>query len=158
MLFPLLLLLLQLQGNKFYKEAQENTGQANYESSYQEKADNTGWANYGNVLALIREFVTSPREVNNIKKYLAEHMDLIEPLYAAIQLIVFENFPGKISLSIKIYEDPEIDDRYLLINVRSDSYDENFIEKLMKTTLEFSTYLSGKSGWIEITSDFSTPG
>jgi hypothetical protein len=90
--------------------------------------------------------------IEDIKEYLLDYSDMIE-LIPVIANIIKSNFPDN-QVVFDIYKDPEIDDRYIVIYVRSKSYDELFMKKLEDVESEFLDYLVDKKGWIQLTTDF----
>jgi hypothetical protein len=62
-------------------------------------------------------------------------------------------------LVFTLYEDPEIDDKYLVVYVRlkKGEYTEDLIDKLSNAESEFLNDLAGRDGWIQLTTDFQEP-
>jgi hypothetical protein len=56
-----------------------------------------------------------------------------------------------------VYRDPEIDDEYLALYVRLSRYDDTVMERIAAAEAEYLDRLAGKSGWIQLTTDFRTP-
>jgi hypothetical protein len=56
-----------------------------------------------------------------------------------------------------VYQDPEIDDNYLVLYIRLKHYDDSVIERLEEAEAEFLNQLVSKRGWIQLTTDFREP-
>ncbi len=92
----------------------------------------------------------------NVECYLGEHSAL-KLLLPQICQRVREEFGQDAELSLELYRDPEIDDRYLTVEVRQHQYESNIMDKLDGLSEEFSTELSQCSGHVLVTTDFSPP-
>jgi hypothetical protein len=77
---------------------------------------------------------------------------LIEP-FLYINKIVKEKFPDKIKIFIRKYDDPEIKDHYISIDVRKKEYPDDFIDKIWEIRDIFSEKFSENS-WLLITTDY----
>ena len=60
-------------------------------------------------------------------------------------------------LTLQVYRDPEIDDHYLMLNIRLPSYDETIMERLDKVSQPFDKEISKASGYLLVTTDFRIP-
>jgi hypothetical protein len=104
-----------------------------------------------------------------VRRYLHKFNDMIDVVPEAVNAAK-RHFP-EAQLVLDLYEDPEIDDRYLVLYVRLWSYDKSvmervreareelysFIDRLEKAEAEFLHRLVDKRGWIQITTDFQKP-
>jgi hypothetical protein len=104
-----------------------------------------------------------------VRRYLYKFNDMIDVVPEAVNAAK-RHFP-EAQLVLDFYEDPEIDDRYLVLYVRLWNYDKSvmervreartelksFIDLLEKTEAEFLHRLVDKRGWIQITTDFQKP-
>lgn len=93
----------------------------------------------------------------DVYEYLLRHIDLID-LLPFITRIVREGLPSMTTeLSLELYRDPEIKDAYLVIFGRSRSYDQEFLDTIKSIRPRYMDLLTGKSGWILVTTDFDSP-
>jgi hypothetical protein len=104
-----------------------------------------------------------------VRRYLRKFNDMIDVVPEAVNA-ARRHFP-EAQLVLDLYEDPEIDDRYLVLYVRLWSYDESvmekvrearrelngFIDRLDKAEAEFLHHLVEKRGWLQLTTDFQKP-
>ncbi len=84
----------------------------------------------------IEEWINYVHFINyqEIKEYLAKHIELIDKLPIAIA-IAKKHFPDS-QIALEYYQDPEIDDKYIAIYIRLKDYDETFIDRLLKASDE----------------------
>jgi len=78
--------------------------------------------------------------------------ELIEP-FLFTNKIVRDTFQGKIKIFVKKYDDPETNDHFISIDIRQNSYPENFIEQIWKVRDIFSEHFQNND-WILISTDF----
>jgi hypothetical protein len=93
---------------------------------------------------------------DRIREYLLQFTELLDMIPKAVEAAK-KHFP-EAQLTMDVYQDPEIDDCYLVLYVRSKYYDDSFIERLEKAEAEFLNQLVNKAGWIQLTTDFQEPG
>ena len=96
------------------------------------------------------------RSLCEIREYLQEFPDLIDVIPIAVNAAQ-EAFPEAL-LVLEVYQDPEIDDRYLALYVRLHRYDELVIHRLEEAEARFIDLLSNGTGWLQLTTDFREPG
>lgn len=89
----------------------------------------------------------------SISQYLRRYPDMTDILVQICGSIK-ERFDSDTQLSLEVYEDREIDDRYLTLYVRQVAYEKDLLDKIDRITQDYSETLSGKSGWLLITTDF----
>ena len=94
---------------------------------------------------------------SNVEKYLADHTD-IELLIIDVCKRIRETFEPTSELALAVYEDPEIEDRYLTLYVRQATYDRDIIERIEAVCGEFQRQLETASGYLLVTTDFRRPG
>jgi hypothetical protein len=94
-----------------------------------------------------------PKEVS---QYLLSHSDLIH-LVLVICEVTAERLGGKARLSLELYDDPEFEDRYLTLYARQKEYDLSLINTLEELSEEFQEEIGKTSGWLIVTTDFTTP-
>lgn len=56
--------------------------------------------------------------------------------------------------TLEVYEDPEIDDKHLVLYVRFKNYDRDVMESIRNVRKKCREMLVGKSGWLHVTTDF----
>ncbi|EKF49130.1 hypothetical protein H17ap60334_07428 [Thermosipho africanus H17ap60334] len=91
-------------------------------------------------------------EDKKVSNYLLNFPDMQWVINIAIE-VVKRYLPG-VKLFLDLYQDPEIEDKFLVLYVRTTNYNRDFIEKLRKAEEEVIKLLVDKQGWIQITSDF----
>ena len=67
---------------------------------------------------------------------------------------VREEFGKDAQLTLRLYRDPEIDDRYLSLNVRLVGYDDRTMERIDRVSEPFDEQLCNASGYLLVTTDF----
>lgn len=95
------------------------------------------------------------KNIGDIREYLLNFPNLIDLVPTAVNIV--KNYLPDAQIVIDVYKDPEINDSYLMIDVRSKHYDDDFMEKLEKAESEFVEFLVDKEGWIQLTTDFEPP-
>ena len=101
-----------------------------------------------------RQIVIS--RVAEVRDYLFTHPDLLDLLARVCQLALYKA-GNDTELSLEVYRDPEIQDEYLTLYARRDDYDADFIMILEGIRSAYQEELSGRSGWILVTTDFGVP-
>ncbi len=104
------------------------------------------------ILRELREKGIVLQHIDDIHEYLLRFPDIIDVLPFAIS-VLGKYFP-EARIILDMYKDPEIEDSYLVIYVRTENYDESFIDKLGKAESEFLDSLVNKEGWIQVSTDF----
>jgi hypothetical protein len=98
--------------------------------------------------------VEKPAEV---AAYLQAHPDLAT-LVPEICRRAGTEFGGEAELVLKLYQDPEIEDRYLALYVRLPRYDSTITARLDRVTEPLDDALCNASGHFLVTTDFRAPG
>lgn len=88
-----------------------------------------------------------------IAAYLAAHPDLAD-VVPSVGARVREEFGKDAQLTLRLYRDPEIDDRYLSLNVRLLGYDDHTMERIDRVSEPFDEQLCNASGYLLVTTDF----
>jgi len=92
---------------------------------------------------------------HSIREYLLHFTELLDVIPKAVDAAK-KHFP-EAQLVMDVYQDPEIDDCYLVLYIRLKHYDDSVIERLEKAEAEFLNQLVHKRGWIQLTTDFQEP-
>jgi len=92
---------------------------------------------------------------SRIREYLSLFPDLADVASYAVEA-ARRRFPDA-QLVLDVYQDPEIDDEYLVLYVRMPHYDDSVMERIATAEAEYLDMLADKSGWIQLTTDFQTP-
>jgi hypothetical protein len=92
-----------------------------------------------------------------VRDYLTRYPDVIASVRNASAVAV-PAFAGKAVLSLELYVDPEIEDRYLTLYVRQNTYDQDIMERIERVWESYDCELDASSGWFLITTDFQPPG
>jgi hypothetical protein len=104
-------------------------------------------------LAARAVLVPSPNEV---KEYLQRHAKL-RPILLEMIHGARKEFGHDAELAVTLYRDPEIDDQYLTVSVRKQSYDDHIMDKIEKISRRSHTKLARVSGHVLLTTDFGPP-
>lgn len=95
----------------------------------------------------------NPEEVID---YLQKHRGVYDATLLAC-VLTDEEFGSRAQISLELYKDPEIDDRYLTIYVRQTEYETDIIEKIDSVCKQFAPAITGESGYVLVTTDFHPP-
>jgi hypothetical protein len=104
-------------------------------------------------LAADRVLVPNAQEVED---YLAVHPQLALML-PSIGAEVRQTLGPDVELSLELYKDPEIDDRYLTMYVRKEKYESDILDRLEGIRDRFNAKLAEIPGYFLLTTDFSLP-
>jgi hypothetical protein len=88
-----------------------------------------------------------------IADYLVAHPDLAK-VVPSVGAQARKEFGEDAQLTLRLYRDPEIDDRYLSLNVRLLSYDDHTMERIDRVSEPFDEQLCNASGYLLVTTDF----
>ena len=91
-----------------------------------------------------------------VRDYLTRYPDVIASVRNASEVAVRE-FAGKAVLSLELYVDPEIDDRYLVLYVRQEEIDPNLYEMVQRVSEGYDCELDGSNGCFWVMTDFQPP-
>jgi hypothetical protein len=97
--------------------------------------------------------VPQPPEVAH---YLLENPGLDSAL-PAIFAEARKAFGPETELSLELYRDREVDDRYLTLYVRQEAYQPGFFDKIERVSAIFNDSLTDLPGYFLLTSDFHRP-
>jgi hypothetical protein len=104
-------------------------------------------------LALSRVFVLKAREVTAYLKQYPRLDRLLPTVCAQVRKALGNN----VELSLEIYSDPEIDDRYLTLYVRHSRYDASLIKRIEALREETNPQLEAVPGYLLLMTDFRLP-
>lgn len=91
-----------------------------------------------------------------VRDYVKRFPDILPVMRHACELTVAE-FATNAALSLELYVDPEIDDRYLTLYVRQASYEPNLNDRLDGINEEFYDALDGDNGIFWVMTDYQPP-
>ncbi len=91
-----------------------------------------------------------------VRDYLKQFPDLVQVIRKGCELTIAE-FAANAALSLELYVDPEIDDRYLTLYVRQVSYEPNLNDRLEGINEEFYDALDGDNGIFWVMTDYQLP-
>jgi hypothetical protein len=94
--------------------------------------------------------------LQEVTGYLANHPELAQ-LLPGICGEVREALGFEPELSLELYKDPEIDDRYLTLYVRKEKYEPDILDRLQTVSDRFNPRLEDISGYFLLATDFSRP-
>jgi hypothetical protein len=92
----------------------------------------------------------------DVRDYLFKFDDMID-LAKEVCRKARAKFGNNANLTLLLYHDPEIDDQYLTLYLRLDSYQANTMDLIDSFSRTFDDALKNKSGWLVITTDFQHP-
>jgi hypothetical protein len=92
---------------------------------------------------------------DDLPRYLSSHPNLLAALSDLIHAARLA-FPLPAELSLELYHDPEIVDRYLTLYVRAEVYTDALVRKIEELSAQFGEKCSGE-GAILVTTDFQQP-
>ncbi len=95
-------------------------------------------------------------ELAAVRDYLVDYPDMAD-LLPSVCKATREQFENDTQLSLEVYRDPEIDDKYLTLYIRQQQYDEYILDSIKSVWAEYQDNLIGKSGCILVTTDFDLP-
>jgi hypothetical protein len=100
--------------------------------------------------------VPRPREVS---EYLRQHPDLAElvPALCAEARREFDEANEATELSLEVYRDPEVNDRYLTLYVRQRNSGADLLPRIHRVGEAHAKDLAGVSGNLLVTTDFRAP-
>ena len=106
------------------------------------------------VLENIARGQVSIDRASEVSDYLLSHSDMTT-LLAQVAATLPVLFPAETRIELGIYNDPEIDDRYLRFSVFLASYDEEVAAILSSVYKNLGAQLAKKSGWIQLSPIFN---
>lgn len=89
----------------------------------------------------------------SVNQYLSAH-PMLSDLLSSVCRTVRQAFGPCAELSLEMYRDPEIDDRYLTLYVRLEKYDSGVPERIDAVRRQFEQKLEQVSGDFLLTTDF----
>lgn len=98
--------------------------------------------------------ISAPQRVQG---YLAEFPDVLDAVAPVCHAARME-FPEPAELSLDLYVDPEIEDRYLTLYIRPIGQDDALISRIETLAAAQDPLLMDKTGRLELTADFRSPG
>ena len=104
---------------------------------------------------LARHRILTPN-VEAVMAYLAVHRQLAR-LLPKIAAQVRKELGPQVELSLEIYEDPEMDDRYMTLYVRKEKYESDILDRLQAVSEGFNPRLEKVPGYLLLATDFSRP-
>ena len=104
---------------------------------------------------LRRNGIRLPRPAE-VRDYLLRYPDVISSIRNACQMTIAE-FAGEAVLSLELYVDPEIDDRYLTLYVRQTVNAPNLYERVQRVGESYLCEFDGTGGWFLVATDFQPP-
>jgi hypothetical protein len=88
--------------------------------------------------------------------YLVRHRNLFDVVLLAC-VLTEEKFSQNSQISLELYSDPDIDDKYLTIYVRQKSYEPDIIKKIDLISQQYIDVMDIDQGYLLITTDFQPP-
>ena len=104
-------------------------------------------------LSMKKILIPKPEPVRDYLLRYPGMTDILVPLCQELK----ERFGESAQLSLELYRDLEIEDKYLVFYVRQEDYDVHILDAIEDVSKEFEIELSGRPGYLLITSDFRAP-
>jgi len=110
-------------------------------------------------ISILKQFSTYCVQIpkrNEVALYLGEHRQLgrlLPEVCAKVRKAIGPNA----ELSLEVYRDPEIDDRYLTLYVRQTNYDDSTMDRIETIGSQFNSRLEKVTGYLLLTTDFHRP-
>jgi len=95
-------------------------------------------------------------QAQGVAAYLDLHPELAQ-LLPTICAEVRQALGPAVELSLEMYNDPEVDDRYLTLYVRQDQYEPDILDRLEAVSERFNYRLEEAPGYFLLATDFSRP-
>ena len=91
-----------------------------------------------------------------VRDYLVRYPDMTD-LVESVSELSREKLGTDAQLSLEVYHDPEVEDEYLTLYIRQDTYDDHLLDVIDEVCAEYESALVGRSGWLLVTTDFHPP-
>jgi len=104
------------------------------------------------VAMLAKQGIQNPSP-DDVMKYLNGHRKLAAIVPAVCEK-ARQEFGKLAELTMRLYRDPEIDDRYLSLYVRLPVYDDNTLGRMDRVMQAFDEQLCKATGYLLLTTDF----
>ena len=104
-------------------------------------------------LAPLAVVIPNPAEVESYLGLDDNLVNVLPPVCAAMR----QEFGRDAELSLELYKDPEIDDRYLTLYVRLHDYDRTVMDRIHAVSEQFNEQLEQTAGYLLLTTDFRLP-
>src|SRR5262245_20454421 len=88
-----------------------------------------------------------------VRAYLRRHAYLAGAILAVCEAARKE-FGSEAELSLQLYRDPEVGDRYLTLYIRLDAYDGETMARIDRVSKKFERRLERATGYLLLTTDF----
>ncbi len=114
------------------------------------------FSNAGDILNHLAEHDILLPQRDDLEAYLAMHPDLsglLDEMCTKVRVAI----GSTAELSLEKYSDPEIDDSYLTLYVRQESYPPDIIDRIDAVCADFHRRLEVVSGYFLVTTDFRRP-
>lgn len=109
-------------------------------------------AEIGLLVDWLQELGVHLSQRKEVREYLLQFANLIDVVPLSVRAAL-DHLP-EAHLFLEVYNDPEIEDRYLMLYVRVQQYDESIIERIEAAEKEYIDLLSNKEGWLQMSTDF----
>ena len=107
-------------------------------------------------LACLRSARVKIPDPSAIRGYLHRFPDMIDLVHRVCDL-AGEQFSSDAELALELYRDPEFEDPYLSLYVRSDHYPPRLFEAIEQVRSGYAVELAASRGWLQVTTDFRPP-
>jgi len=109
-----------------------------------------------NTVGLLKGHKIKIPDEAGIINYLSSYPDLVD-LVKSISRATAKKFGNGSQLSLEVYSDPEIADKFLVLYVRQVNYDKNLYAELRKFRIAYDSLFNDQDGYFMVTTDFQKP-
>ncbi len=92
----------------------------------------------------------------NVRRYLSRYPELLA-IIAQMHQHAKRELGKRSYFYLDVYQDPEIDDHYLTLNIRQTMYDDAIVETIDRIAAAYDDEIGHSHGWLLITTDFQHP-
>jgi len=107
---------------------------------------------WGNVIASLGILVANPAEV---RAYLQAHPELLPSLMTLCRDAA-ARLASQARLSLQLYQDPELDDQYLTLDVRLSQGQESLLAIIDQLNDEHEDQVADTAGWLIVAAEFAS--
>lgn len=102
-------------------------------------------------IAWLRAIGVELQGYDEILNYLLQFPGMVNVLHVAVQAV--RKHLADLPMTLAVYRDPEIDDRYLLLSVQAPAYTTAVAQGLAAAEAEFLPLLANEEGWLQLNAE-----
>jgi hypothetical protein len=89
-----------------------------------------------------------------VSQFVRAHPGLVKLVHEMATVLLDEFDEERAEIELTLYQDPEIDDRYLVLYVRLPEYDDSLMPRLHAVSERVDSRFSASDEWVLVTTDF----